>query len=469
MPWTISSLDCIEARAKEFWRDVILRGGPWTPEERAGILEYNETDVTSLEKLLPVMPLPNLGQSLLRGNYMRAEAWMRHWGIPIDKPLADEMSTHWDDLRQEIITDLNTRFPFYVGSVFKKKLLEQWVVEHGIQYWPRTPTGQLSTEAETLRAIAERCPEVAEFCHVKMTLEQLKTFELAIGDDGRNRCMLSAFRSKTGRNQPSNTAFVFGLNAAFRSLIKPEPGTAIAYLDFSGQEFAEAAYFSGDENMIAAYESGDPYADWARKAGMMPPDGDKHTHKPIRAMFKRASLGTLYGMGAHTMSEYVGVSELKARMLLRSHREIFWKFWRWSDAVYDAAISTRVLKTTFGWRMRVLPTVKSGTLLNWPMQANGAEMLRIACCLAVNRGIKIIAPIHDAILVEGPSKDIDDIVDDLTKCMTEASRAVLGGPTVRVDTKIIHYPDRYVDDRDGATELWDMTMRLLDKLKRRVA
>ena len=126
----------------------------------------------------------------------------------------------------------------------------------------------------------------------------------------------------------------------------------------------------------------------------MPPDGNKNTHGPVRAMFKRASLGTLYGMGARTMSEYVGVSELKARMLLHSHREIFWKFWRWSDAVYDAAISTRVLKTTFGWQMRVLPNVKSGTILNWPMQSNGAEMLRIACCLAVNRGIKIIAPIH---------------------------------------------------------------------------
>ena len=362
-------LDCIEARAKEFWRDVILRGGPWTPEERAGILEYNETDVVALEKLLPAMPLPNLGQSLMRGNYMRAEAWMRHWGTPIDKTLANELSTHWDDLRQEIITDLDTRYPFFDGPVFKKKLLEQWVTEHGIQYWPRTPTQQISTDAETLRAMAARCPEVAEFCHVKMTLEQLKTFELAIGDDGRNRCMLSAFRSKTGRNQPSNTAFVFGLNAAFRSLIKPEPDSALAYLDFSGQEFAEAAYFSGDKNMIAAYESGDPYSDWAIKAGMMPPGGNKHSHPQIRAMFKRASLGVLYGMGAHTLSEYVGVSELRARELLRSHREIFHTFWRWSAAVYDAGISTRVLKTTFGWQMRVLPSVRPGTLLNWPMQS----------------------------------------------------------------------------------------------------
>ena len=143
----------------------------------------------------------------------------------------------------------------------------------------------------------------------------------------------------------------------------------------------------------------------------MPPDGDKNTHNPIRAMFKRASLGTLYGMGAHTLSEYVGVSELRARELLRSHREIFWKFWRWSDAVYDAGISNRAY-----WRRLsaggcgVLPAVKSGTLLNWPMQANGAEMLRIACCLATQRGIKIIAPVHDAILVEGPADDINDVV-----------------------------------------------------------
>jgi DNA polymerase-1 len=82
-------LDSIDAHAKEFWRDTVLRGEPWMPGEYDGILDYCETDVDALEKLLPAMPLPNFGQSLLRGNYMRAEAWMRHWGIPIDKPLAD--------------------------------------------------------------------------------------------------------------------------------------------------------------------------------------------------------------------------------------------------------------------------------------------------------------------------------------------------------------------------------------------
>jgi hypothetical protein len=236
-------LDCIEAQAKEQWREIILRDGPWTEEEKTGILDYCESDVDCLARLLPIFPILNLGHSLLRGSYMRADAWMCHRGVPIDKPLFSEMSSHWPEIRQEIIDDLNMRYPFFEGSRFRKKLLAQWIEERGIQYWPGTPTGQLCTDAKTLSTIAERCPEAAEFCATKVTLDQLKTFKLAVGDDGRNRCMLSAFRSKTSRNQPSNTQYAFGINAAFRSLIKPESGNALVYLDFSGQEFALAAYY----------------------------------------------------------------------------------------------------------------------------------------------------------------------------------------------------------------------------------
>jgi hypothetical protein len=447
---------------------VILRGGPWSEEEWIGILDYCESDVEALKKLLQAMRIANFGHSLVHGSYMRADAWMRHRGIPVDKPLADQISGHCSELRQELINDLNIRYPFFDGPVFRKKLLQHWVTAHGISFWPRTPTGQLATDAETLRAMGQRCPEAAEFCIAKITLDQLKDFELAVGDDGRNRCMLSAFKSKTGRNQPSNSEFVFGLNAAFRSLIKPEPSQALVHLDFSGQEFAEAAYFSRDQNMIAAYETGDPYSDWARKAGAMPVGGNKRTHPAVRAVYKRTSLGVLYGMGAETLSGYVGVSVTRARALLRSHRETFPRFWRWSAAVQDAAIARGELRTVFDWRMRVLPNIKSGTAANFPMQANGAEMLRLACCYAVDRGIPIIAPIHDAIMIEGPVEDIDDIAAEMAECMVEASRVILGGPAVRADQDApLHYPNRYVDGRDGSSELWTTTMRLLAKLTAR--
>jgi DNA polymerase I-like protein with 3'-5' exonuclease and polymerase domains len=222
--------------------------------------------------------------------------------------------------------------------------------------------------------------------------------------------------------------------------------------------------------MIAAYESGDPYTDWARKANAMPPDGNKRTHPHVRAVYKRASLGVLYGMGAETLSSYVGVTTGRARALLKSHHETFPRFWRWEDAVENAAVSTRVLETVFGWRMQVLPHARSGTLANYPMQANGAEMLRLSCCFAVDRNIPIVAPIHDALLIEGPVTDIEDIAREMQRCMVDASRAVLGGPAVRVDmSKPLTFPDRYVDGRDGSVELWDTTMRLLTQLKRKTA
>ena len=54
-------------------------------------------------------------------------------------------------------------------------------------------------------------------------------------------------------------------------------------------------------------------------------------------------------------------------------------------------------------------------------------MLGLACCFAVDRNIPIIAPIHDALLIEGPATDIEDIAREMKRCMIEASRAVLGG------------------------------------------
>jgi DNA polymerase-1 len=57
-------LDSIEAQAKENWRDIVLRGGPWSEEEKAGILDYCESDVEALRKLLEVMPITNFGHSL---------------------------------------------------------------------------------------------------------------------------------------------------------------------------------------------------------------------------------------------------------------------------------------------------------------------------------------------------------------------------------------------------------------------
>ena len=116
-------------------------------------------------------------------------------------------------------------------------------------------------------------------------------------------------------------------------------------------------------------------------------------------------LGIRYGMEAPTLALRIGQAEIVARDLLRAHRETYRTFWRWSDAVVGHAMYFDELHTVFGWHVHVGEDANPRSLRNFPMQANGAEMLRLACCLATERGIAVCAPVHDAILIWRRSSD----------------------------------------------------------------
>ena len=68
---------------------------------------------------------------------------------------------------------------------------------------------------------------------------------------------------------------------------------------------------------------------------------------------------------------------------------------------------TGSLHTVFGWRVQVPPRANTRSLGNFPMQANGAEMLRLACCLGTEQGIEVCAPVHDAVLICAPLDRLD--------------------------------------------------------------
>lgn len=339
----------------------------------------------------------------------------------------------------------------------------EWLAEHDIP-WPRLESGALDLSDDAFRQMARSHPEVAPIRELRHTLSQLRLNSLAVGSDGRNRCMLSMFRARSGRNQPSNSRFIFGPSAWLRSLIQPEEGRAVAYVDWSQQEFGIAAALSGDKAMMDAYASGDPYLTFAKQAGAVPPDATKETHGRERDLFKTCALGVQYGMAAKSLSDRIGEPECVGRKLLELHRETYPRFWRWSQAAVDHAMLHGWLKAVFGWTIRVGADVNPRSLANFPMQANGAEMLRLACCLATERGIQVCAPVHDAVLVEGRIDLIDQVVADTQAAMAEASRVVLDGFELRSDAEIVRWPDRYVDKR--GVRMWDTIVGILDELAR---
>src|SRR5262249_51966827 len=134
--------------------------------------------------------------------------------------------------------------------------------------WPRLSSGALALDDDTFREMARAYPtSVGHYRELRHTLGQMRLNDLQVGPDKRSRCLLSVFGSKTGRNQPSNTRFIFGPSAWLRSLIQPPPGRALGYCDWSAQELGIAARLSADPAMQAAYLSGDPYLWLAREAG----------------------------------------------------------------------------------------------------------------------------------------------------------------------------------------------------------
>jgi hypothetical protein len=124
----------------------------------------------------------------------------------------------------------------------------------------------------------------------------------------------------------------------------------------------------------------------------------------------------------------------------------------------------RRLHTVFGWNLFVGSDVNPRSLANFPCQANGAEMLRLACCFIVERGVKLLAPVHDAVLVEAAADEIDHVVEVTQEAMREAGEIILDGFELRTDAEIVTWPDRYRDAR-GET-MWSRVIEILSDLSR---
>ena len=447
-------LSSIAGEQKDAMRDLILNGGPWDESEQLAILDYCESDVIALANLLTAMQEQiDLPRALLRGRYMKAVSAMQMNGIPIDKVVLAKLQCHWVNIQDQLIAAIDCDYGVYVGRTFKFDRWEQYLIKNGIP-WPRLESGRIDMSDTTFREMSRVYPLVAPIRELRSSLSEMRLSSLQVGEDGRNRCLLSPFSSRTGRNQPSNAKFIFGPSVWLRGLIRPEPGRGLAYVDWSQQEFGVAAALSGDSAMREAYMSGDPYLAFAIQAGSVAKDATKHTHETEREQFKACVLAVQYGMGEESLAARIGQPVARARQLLALHRNTYKTFWTWSDSVVDEAVLGGRLWTTFGWKIQPRDEINDRSLRNFPMQANGAEMMRIAAILMTEAGIRVCAPVHDAFL--------DAAIAKTKRLMAQASGIVLDGFVLGSDVKEVRYPDRYMDKR--GVVMWEKVNAIVDAI-----
>jgi DNA polymerase-1 len=417
-------------------------------------------------------------QALFRGRYQAALTCVDHEGVPIDVPLFNRLMAIRPQIRQRIIDETNAKYDVYTKDSFTLSKFSQYLNRRGI-WWPQTRTGLPKTDEVTFDTMRHTHPELDDLYHARKSIKELNATSLTVFADNCSRAFLNPFGSNTGRNQPSKTndkgRFIFGLSKWFRSLIKPKEGEALAYVDYTSQEVCVAAGLSRDPHMIATYNSeGDVYIEFAKSMGMVPSNATKKSHPVERAKCKVCFLAVLYGRGDKSVARALKIPLVEAQDILAHHHDFYPTYWKFTEEATIFAPQRGRIFTPAGWGMKIDSSMEgqkksSGkihsnyrTLLNWPIQSTGGDMLRLACCMAVEAGLRVCCPVHDALLLVSSIDKIEEDTQRLSDIMAQASNIVLGGViTCRTDAKIVRYPDRYVDD-DGV-EMWNKVMGWMEE------
>jgi DNA polymerase I len=479
--------DALSHEEKEGERDYIIKWGVRPPPgvsvevHQRRVLDYCWTDVVGTKALLSKMfPDIDIEQALLRGDFSKPVAWFENNGLPVS-PLYYEIQKHREELQVHIAREVEAKYKYEVFSfegrkkpkaVFTQKGFDALIERSGYgKLWPATPS-RLHYSTDDEKAFGPMCklhPELEPLRQARKSIKALSLTETVLGKDNRNRAATWPFGTVSGRNNPKAKQFILSRPHWVRNLVSPKEGRAIVHADIIAAEAGIAADLSGDPELIRIYQSGaDQYLEFAKSAGAIPLEvvRDKRNAEleVIRHVYKVALLAIQYGVGAETLSQNLGVPQWQAERIISSHKRSYAVYWAWAEAQIERAQREGYISTDFGWTLTVRPDTPRNTLLNFPQQAGCAEILRLACVIALERGLgpTLCAPHHDALYLECDESDAERVASELKACFRDAAGTVLSGHVeLRAETGIVRYPDHYCDN-DGK-EIWDMVVKFMEQ------
>lgn len=444
--------------------------GRWRSYGREAVLKYCEED-TRVEALLlgaqlrgrhrlPSAPVEHV---LHWSNYSaKTTARIQAQGMPVDMSLwnlvQENKAAVIDALLRKFDPSYSSENPIYSpDGKTSYGQLERWLTSVGVTAWPRLESGRLDLDSDAFR-LMYHVPGIERLHALRDSIGFIVRARLPIGRHGRNRPSLFPFGTATGRNAHAKS--LYNAHAAMRSfMVFP---TDTVYLDWRTQEVGIAAALSGDQAYMAAYSSGDVYHALALLCGLTS-DRDlkrwKKDNPDMRQRMKPLQLAINYGMGVPSLAKGLNRHPAIASAIIERHRQTYPRFWQWREDVVQTAMLNRRIETVFGWPLRLSHSPNKRTLYNFPMQGNGAEMLRLAAWQMCEAGIVPSMLVHDGLLIEVSDKEqIAQAID----IMKTAGRDVCGGFEIGVDIdQELRAGARYRDKRQVAKDMWDTMMSAL--------
>ena len=456
----------IDSEHKDRMRDVCIRYDELElNENRDSILTYNESDVENLpalfSKLIEAFQFDNyLEEALLRGDYSRRTAMMVSIGYPVNQKKLNAFKTNIENIlkeaQEECIKELpgcfiwNKKQGRYSQSM---KVMKDWILEQKKPRWLVTKSGQLATSKKAFDLWYDSSSPgfAGAYRRFQKTRQSMngflpgskKRFEDYVGSDGRARPYFGIYGAQSSRSQPGSAGFIPLKAHWMRNFLEAPSGKAYCEFDFSSEEFLIAAILSQDFGMMEAYTSGDVYLAFGKSIGLIPADGTKATHRAEREACKQTVLGISYDMGNISLAARISAALKKpfleddAQKLIEGFYETYRAYASWKQATIQEYRRAGLLRLSDGWTIwGDNPNPRS--VGNFPVQGEGAVVMREAVRLTQDAGISVLYTLHDSVVAEVGSEDREAIMK-FKECMVKAFENVMSknGETIpiRVDGK----------------------------------
>ena len=481
---------------KESSRDLILLNKVYEEEQWTQICAYALEDVIHLPKLMnKIATVHNdiedgtvINHMLHRGEFSKATTVLnfKAKGYPINVERLSSIYGNADRIRLRMITEINTQYgdkehPIYRFVPDNSKSTQgrwafnntefSWLITEKLKIldWGRTPSGMLNLQKDYLDEKCGSIPLLLNLNLTRKTLTALSKDNITGRLKGKHiRAEPFIFAQKTGRCSPKPTkGFILNMTPWLRSaLIHPSAGEAFIGIDWSQQEIGIAAVLSGDENLLEVYNSSDAYITLAIMAGAVPPEATKKSHPVIRQNFKAVQLGIGYGKGIKSLAVDIwennrdavsgeeGISReealTKSKEIYDWHKRQFSVYWDWIKQNALEAKLNGYIASEDKWIMYCDRTARTTQIQNFPMQANGAAMLRRAVYHVWQTGVlELVCPLHDALYIRCQESEAEHHAALLGDCMDKACKDILGNTlTLKRDPADIYTHEKpYYDER----------------------
>jgi DNA polymerase-1 len=313
----------------------------------------------------------------------------------------------------------------------------------GLPSKKKTQTGW-STDAEVLESLRDKHPLVGNILEYRKLSKLKSTYvdglSAVVSPDGRVRTTFQQTLTRTGRissvepnmqNIPVRTPLGSELRRFF---IAPE-GKILLDADYSQIELRVLAHIANDKAMIEAFEAdADIHTNTASQVFDMPPD---FVTPLMRNRAKAVNFGIVYGMGAFSLSQDIGVSVAEADRYIKDYLAAYAGVRQYMEDVVKLGEEHGYVKTLFE-RRRYLPELASKNrqmrefgkrvALNTPIQGSAADIIKIAMVRVYSRlrqeglAARLILQVHDELIVESPLEEADRAKEILAQEMRGAAQ-----------------------------------------------